>query len=76
MYRHGDDPEIDRLYELRSGLYFDYVDASDEASYYRELGEASAAVEDEKQTLLFPSVERRLTTHERRARGLKDTKPI
>jgi len=75
VYRLGDNSDIDRLYERRSGLYFEYIDESDEASYLRELAEASAAVEDEKQSLLFPNVERRLTTHERRARGLSDTRP-
>lgn len=76
VYRLGDDSEIDAVHERRWSLYLDHVASQDESSYYLEMTEATSYIEDERAALRFPDVERRLTTHERRKRGLRDSKPV
>jgi len=76
VYRFGEDETIDDLHEQRWGLYTEHISATDRDSYYAELGEVEEWVSAEREAARFPTVERRLTTHERRARGLYDSRPI
>ncbi|MBM7474894.1 hypothetical protein [Curtobacterium herbarum] len=76
VYRYGEDEEIDGLYEQRWSLYTEHISATDGDSYYTELREVEEWVSTEREAARFPTVERRLTTHERRARGLRDSRPV
>lgn len=88
VYRSGDDEEIDLLFERYLGQFtgvvsddhqygpqaFESEDAYERA--VEEYEEFNGWLEEQRERLLFPSVERRMTTHERRARGWQDTKSL
>jgi len=75
VYRYGDDEEIDALHERRWGLYAEHI-AAEGYSYYAELHEVHEWVSAERDAARFPTVDRRLTTHKRRARGFHDSRPV
>lgn len=75
VYRYGEDEEIDALHERRWGLYAEHI-AAEGDSYYAELHEVHEWVSAERDAARLATVGRRLTTHERRARGFNGSRPV
>ncbi|WP_295825129.1 hypothetical protein [uncultured Microbacterium sp.] len=76
MYRFGDDDDIDGLHETRWALVYDHADGSTEEDYRQTMELLIERVNNARDTLRYPNVKNRLTTHQRRTRGLSDTRRV
>lgn len=71
-YRYGDDPEgLDALHDRRLALLMDRWSGDED-----EFSDIQEYIAEAREALVFPDVQKRLTTHQRRARGMSDTKKL